>query len=204
MRRTLIALLWIGVSGCNAGERPHPSPRDSAANASTSTAVTDTTPSMDTLLRRFQAGLPHQDTLAGTSPTREALTRRYLEAVGRFDTSALRDMHITRAEYAYVYFPSSTMMRPPYELPPDVAWLLHTAESNKGIGRVMRRFGGQQLQLDSVRCPGDPRREGPNTVWRNCLVRYRAEGEPAREQPLFAAIIERNGRFKFFSYATPL
>ena len=159
---------------------------------------------MDTLLHRFQAGLPPQDTLAGTSPTREALTRRYLAAVARFDTSAVRDMHITRAEYAYVYFPSSKLMKPPYELPPDVAWMLHTAESNKGMGRVMERFGGQQLRFESVRCPGEPLREGANVVWRGCVVRYRGENEREAEQSLFAAIIERDGQFKFFSYANPL
>jgi hypothetical protein len=35
-------------------------------------------------------------------------------------------------------------------------------------------------------------------------VRYRDSGGAERDQPLFAAIIEREGRFKFFSYATPL
>ena len=55
-----------------------------------------------------------------------------------------------------------------------------------------------------MRCPGEPLREGLNIVWRDCVVRYRGEGDGERERPLFAAIIEREGRFKFFSYATPL
>jgi hypothetical protein len=96
------------------------------------------------------------------------------------------------------------MMKPPYELPPDVAWLLLSAESGKGITAVLRRFGGQRLELQSVRCPGEALREGPNVVWRDCVVRYRGEGDTERERPLFAAIIERRGRVKFFSYATPL
>jgi hypothetical protein len=113
-------------------------------------------------------------------------------------------MHITRAEYAYLYFPSSTMMKPPYDLPPDVAWLLLRAESNKGIGSVMRRFGGRTLTFERVQCPGEPLREGSTIVWRDCVVRFRAQGGSPEERPLFAAIIERDGRFKFFSYATPL
>lgn len=198
MLRSFIILLFTTTAfACNA-----------AGNSDTSLpdygVASDSAISMDTLLHRFQAGLPRHDTLTGTAPTREALTRRYLAAIARFDTGAVRGMHITRAEYAYFYFPSSKMMKPPYELPPDAAWLLHTAESNKGIGSVMRRFGGQHLQFESVRCPGEPLREGPNTIWRDCVVRYRGQGEPAREHPLFAAIIERDGRFKFFSYATPL
>jgi hypothetical protein len=206
MLRSFIVLLFTTTAlGCNAaGDSDSSRPESSAAHTSPPSAAADSAISMDTLLHQFQAGSPRYDTLTGTSSTREALTHRYLVALARFDTSALRQMHITRAEYAYVYFPSSTMMKPPYELPPDVAWLLLTAESNKGIASVMRRFAGQALTFESVRCPGEPLREGPNIVWRDCVVRYRGEGAGVRERPLFAAIIERGGQFKFFSYATPL
>lgn len=206
MRSSFTALLFITTTfGCTARENSDASAPDSRRDeAPVATAAADSTMSMDALLRRFQTGQPRPDSLAATSRSREALTRRYLEALASSDTSALRDMHITRAEYAYLYFPSSKMMEPPYELPPDAAWLLHTAESNKGIGSVMRRFGGQKLALQGVRCPGEPLREGPNIVWRDCLVHYRGERDGVHERPLFAAIIERGGRFKFFSYATPL
>lgn len=175
-----------------------------AAAAARPGIVVDSALPMDTLLRRFQAGLEEPRTLSDAFASREDLTREYLDAVARSDTAALRRMHITRAEYAFLYFPASKMMKVPYELPPEVAWLLLSAESAKGLTSVLNRFGGQRLELQRERCPGEPLREGPNIVWRDCLVRYRAKGEPAREQPLFAAIIERNGRFKFFSYATPL
>ena len=179
-----------------------------AANTDTPRAradiVVDSALPMDTLLRRFQAGLEHPRQLSHASPSREELTRLYLDAIARSDTAALRDMHISRAEYAFLYFPVSQMMREPYELPPDVAWLLLSAESGKGISATLRRFGGQRLELGTVRCPGEALREAPNVVWRDCVVRYRVEGGAEREQPLFAAILEREGRFKFFSYATPL
>lgn len=205
LKSVIVVLLATTAFGCSAAGNSDASlPESSVAAASPSNAPADSVLSMDTLLRRFQTGLPRPDTLTASSPTREALTRRYLNALARFDTSALREMHITRAEYAYLYFPPSKMMKPPYELPPDVAWLLLTGESNKGIRTVMGRFGGQQLEFESVRCPGEPLREPPNLVWRDCVVRYRGEGEGVRERQLFAAIIERGGRFKFFSYATPL
>lgn len=177
---------------------------DEVRAASPPSVVVDSALAIDTLLRRFQATLEPTEQLVSAAPSREALARRYLDALARADTNALRALHISRAEFAYLYFPTSKMMKPPYELPPDVAWLLLTAESNKGIGVAVRRFGGQQLKLESVRCPGDPLREGPNVVWRDCLVRYRRDGSAERERPLFAAIIERDGQFKFFSYATPL
>jgi hypothetical protein len=159
---------------------------------------------MDTLLRRFQTGLEEPPHLTEAFASREALTRAYLDAVARTDTAALRRIHITRAEYAFLYFPASKMMTPPYELPPEVAWLLLSAESSKGLTTVLHRFGGQELELRRVHCPGEPLREGQTIVWRDCVVRYGGEGDSERERPLFAAIIERDGRFKFFSYATPL
>lgn len=202
----LILLLASGTAlGCRAADGPEASSSDAkAAYATDSSRGSDSVLSMDTLVRRFQAGMPRPDSLGGTASSPAALTGRYLDAVRRFDTTALRVMHISRAEYAYLYFPHSKMMKPPYELPPDAAWLLHTAESNKGIAAVMRRLGGHTLELEGVRCPGESFRDGPNIVWRNCLVRYREPGAAPVERPLFAAIIERDGRFKFFSYATSL
>lgn len=204
--KNLILLLASGTAlGCTAADSPEASPSSSKSPPATdSSRRRDSVFSMDTLLRRFQAGMPRPDSLGGTASSPAALTRRYLDAVRRFDTTVLRDMHITRAEYAYLYFPQSKMMKPPYELPPDAAWLLHTAESNKGIAAVMRRLGGHTLELESVRCPGESLRAGPYIVWRDCLVRYRERGAAPVERPLFAAIIERDGRFKFFSYATSL
>jgi len=79
-----------------------------------------------------------------------------------------------------------------------------SAESGKGISAILRRFSGKPLELRGVRCPGEPLREGTNIVWRDCVVRYQDERGAERERPLFAAIIERAGEFKFFSYATPL
>lgn len=205
MRTLWFALcVVVAVAGCKDAGNRDPSLLDTALQAASSANAVGSVAPTDVLLRQFQAGVPRQDTLTGASPTREALTRRYLRALAQSDTAALRDMHITRAEYAHLYFPSSKMMSPPYELPPDVAWLLLTTESNKGIRAIMRKFEGQELTLESVRCPGDPLREDPNVVWRDCVVRYRGEGDAVRERPLFAAIIERDGRFKFFSYATNL
>lgn len=198
-------MVTVGVVGCVTGDGSDPSGSGAAdTNVAASSTAEGAIESMETMLHRFQHGVPRVDSLSGVSSSAEALTRRYLEAVARFDTTTLRDVHVTRAEYAHLYFPSSKMMAPPYELPPDVAWMLHTSESNKGIASILRRFGGQRLELEAVRCPGEALHEGPNTVWRDCIVQYRARGGPPREEPLFAAIIERGGRFKFFSYASSL
>lgn len=204
MRFSNVFVVLAVFLGCTGVDRSEPSEAGAADSSPTASSAEGAVESMEAMLRRFQNGVPRVDSLSGASSSPEALTRRYLEAVAGSDTTTLRAMHISRAEYAYLYFPSSTMMAPPYELPPDVAWMLHTSESNKGIASILRRLGDGPLELGEVRCPGEPLREGPNIVWRDCIVHYRARGGPPRGEPLFAAIIEREGRFKFFSYATSL
>ena len=198
----LLVLLALLAGGCReqsrragATDTPRSTPPDITIDSALPT---------ETLLRRFQADLEEPARLSPSASSRDELTRLFLDAVARSDTGALRELHITRAEYAFLYFPESQMMRPPYELPPDVAWMLLSAESGKGISVVLRRFAGKRLKLRGVRCPGELLREGRSIVWRDCVVRYQDDGGPEQERPLFAAIIERAGEFKFFSYATPL
>ncbi len=198
----LLLLFVLLADGCREQSRregPSDTPRSTPPDITTDSALPT-----ETLLRRFQAALEKPAHLSPSASSREELTRRYLNAVARSDTATLRALHITRAEYAFLYFPESQMMRPPYELPPEVAWMLLSAESGKGISAILRRFGGKPLELLDVRCPGERLREGTNIVWRDCVVRYQDEGGTEQERPLFAAIIERAGEFKFFSYATPL
>lgn len=186
-------------------------PRDSASTTDSSPArlseragaVADSAPPMDTLLHRFQRGLLQPLALAHTASSHEELTRRFLRALASWDTAALRDLHITKAEYAYLYFPESRMMAPPYDLDPEVAWMLHASESNKGISGVLHRYGGRTLTFEAVECSGEPLRDGASTVWRACMVSVR-ENETRRTLPLFAATIEREGSVKIFSFASPL
>jgi hypothetical protein len=73
--------------------------------------------------------------------------------------------------------------------------------SEKGIGRALRRFGGERLVLRGYWCDAGPERQGPNLIWTGCVVRLDAAPDGLR---LFGAIIERAGRFKFLSYANAL
>src|SRR3712207_7674926 len=44
---------------------------------------------------------------------------RFVRAVETSDTTALRDLALSRAEFAYLYYPESPLSRRPYEEPPD-------------------------------------------------------------------------------------
>lgn len=159
---------------------------------------------IDEQLRQFQAGVARVDTLAGAAPSREALVRRFVAALEARDTAALRAMHLSRAEYAYLYYPTAAVARPPQQLDPETAWLLLTLESDKNVRRAIARLGGRTLGYAGHTCPAAPTVEASNRLWQGCAVRWRAAGGAVDSLPLFGPVLERDGRFKFVSYRNKL
>lgn len=152
-------------------------------------------------LRRFMADLPRVSALEGGAASRDELVAAFVRAVERNDTAAIGRMHVSRAEYAYLYFPTSIYMEEPYRQPPATAWLLNAGNSEKGASRVLRRLGGHELGWRAYRCSTQAR-EGDNSFFGACTVEYRDPQEGTRvSRKLFGSIIERDGRYKFLSYA---
>lgn len=199
MRRPLLAalLLALGTTACS---QPGAKPQQ-AAGADTAPGEQATPASIDSALASFREGLPVVTRLEHGQLSRDALVENFVRAVERNDTAAVSRMHVSRAEYAYLYFPTSIYMREPYAQPPAIAWLLTSQNSEKGISRVLRRLGGRQIGFAGYRCAEESREDG-NTFWRSCALTYR---DPRDRTPvtrrLFGAIIERDGRYKFLSYA---
>jgi len=140
---------------------------------------------------------------AGAAATRDELVDRYVHALETADTAAFGAMSITTAEFAWLYYPFTHYIRPPYELDPDVVWLLISENARKGMGRALREHGGRALGFTGYRCGSVPERIGPNLLWNGCLLDVTIDGRVVTLR-LFASIIERDGRFKFMSYANDL
>jgi hypothetical protein len=82
-------------------------------------------------------------------------------------------------------------------------WFQLRTESEKGIGRLFDRLGGQALRYVGHGCPAASR-HGGNRVWEGCTVaRVGADGDTVRQR-LFGAIVERGGRYKFVGYGNDL
>lgn len=151
-------------------------------------------------LRRFQEGLERPAHLVGGATSREALVRGFVDRLSQRDTAALRSMLLTRAEFAYLVYPTSMYTRPPYRSAPGLVWLQLAQGSAKGLTRLLR----EDVQVRGYaghRCPEPPVLDGASTLWRQCGVRVTlGEGE-AIEARLFGVIVEHDGRFKFASFA---
>jgi hypothetical protein len=109
-------------------------------------------------------------------------------------------MVVSRDEYGGLYYPTSIYVRKPYELAPDVAWMLNAEASAKGRRRLQQRLGGRNLELIRWVCAADSR-EGRNRFLTDCTVSYTTDAGPVEKRQLFAAIMERDGQYKFLSLA---
>ena len=177
--------------------------RDSAPARAEAARVVDSILPREETLVRFRTGMPHVSSLAGGAPSRDALVRRFVEALARADTAALGSLLLTRAEFAWLYYPTNPQGLPPYNLPPGLMWDMLSLRSAKGLRRALAEYGGRHLGYTGYTCDSGVSRQGQNVVVGPCAVHLGAPGGPATLR-LFGLLVEREGRYKFVSYANEL
>jgi hypothetical protein len=167
--------------------------------------VIDSALPIETLTARFRATLPDTPTtLAGGEASPERLTRALLGALSAQDTATIRRLVLNRSEFGWLYYPHTRYTKRPYELGPELLWIQVNENSEKGIVRLLRRYGGSRLRFEALACPDSSSVEGPNTITGPCHVTFAAADSAARTLQIFGSIMARDGRFKFVSYANEL
>lgn len=164
--------------------------------------VIDSVIPIDEALRRFRAGLPVATELDSTAArSRDALVHAFAAAIAARDTARLRALTLSRAEFAYLYYPFTPYVRRPYELAPETLWFLGQQASDKGLRRVVERLGGPAFRIAAYACDDTAAVQGRNRLWQHCAVAYTAGTDTGQtRRRLFGTIVERDGRFKFLSY----
>ena len=208
LRALCLAFLGaIALPSCDPRDASHgPAVAERSGIAALPAGVTKSEPlprvfTLDEKLAMLREGLEAPATLSGGATSREALVRRFVEAVEQRDTASVREMVLDRAEFAWLYYPTSPYTRAPSLQEAPLAWFLVVENSQKGITRVFNRFGASRIRYAGHRCDPEPAREGDNVFWRDCVVVLETPSEGAVTRRLFGNIVEREGRFKFFSYA---
>jgi hypothetical protein len=203
MKRTCFVTLALGLvaaTACDPAGGGDPEPPQTSAAAP---VRVDSVLPREEEMRRFTAGLAGRpEKLTGGEGSIEALSRALLAAVAEGDSAALRRMHLSRAEFAYLYYEHTPVSKPPYDLPPGLMWLQIERGTEVGLGSTLRDLRGTRARFQGVRC-GAPRPQGPNTLHPGCAVRYAGPDGEVRERVLFGPVLERGGHFKFVSYAVP-
>jgi hypothetical protein len=204
-RKIALGLACAFACGACAGEAEWEPPVETEAAAVPASspdagAVVDTVLPMDVMLARFRAGLSDPTRLEHGAETRDALVARIVSALQASDSAAFEAIAVDRAEFAWLYFPTAPIARPPYEVPPGLAWFRIQEGNRKGVFRALREFGGLRLELLGYRCDSDPRVEGDNRIWVGCTLDLAREGEKLSIR-LFESILERDRRFAVLSFA---
>ena len=206
--KTAIAWLMIvlGASACDGRPDEHRSgvgDRPVATGVAPTPQHVDSAIPIDEALRRFRRDLPPEKALRGGFGSREALVREFVRALEVRDTAALRRMVLKPGEFAWLYYPSSPLSRPPYELAPALMWFQLQGESEKGASRLFSDRAGPALRYAGHTC-APPRVEGKNRIHSSCELRRVTTARDSVAERLFGLIIERDGHYKFVSYANRL
>jgi hypothetical protein len=196
---TLKALLGASVLALAACGSP-----DARADLPESGRVVDSILPREEALRRFREGLAPVDSLAGGAGSRDELVAAFVRAIAAADTAAIARMAVSRAEFAYLYYPTAVEGKPPYDLEPGLMWFTLYERSNEGARDALKRYGGHPMHLLGYDCGKGEHREDRNTIYGPCAVRWRTQAGDTVSVRLFSKILERDGRFKFLSYANPL
>jgi hypothetical protein len=212
MHRSSALVALIAVLACEGGTArtrdglaaPAGSDALAVVRVSTSSAAATVPPAVPAALGRFRdrAG-PQPDGLSDAATDRDEIVARYVRALEAADTAAFGPLSVSAAEFGWLYYPHSMYVRPPHALDVDVAWMLIAENSRKGIGRSLREYGGRPLGFTGYRCAAEPVIAGPNRLWHECFLEVRSDGAAVTRR-FFGVILERQGRFKFLSYANDL
>jgi hypothetical protein len=184
MKSYVIAVLVVG-GAAGSGERADVDPRMIEVRADgvvipsrdsllkTPGYVVDSlfTPEED--LRRFRATIsgPAPTALVGGAPSTDALLRRYWTLLTQRDTLAMTSLVVSRAEYAYLYFPFSREAAA--GMPPAAGWELILAQSGRGLTRALlhtERLAPTNARVVGTLCSDSPLIVGQGRLYGPCGV----------------------------------
>ena len=191
VQHQLIALLSLAACGTDASARG-------------ADVTIDSIVPREVALAQFQAGEPKVTWLAGGATSRDALVREFVAALTTPDTAALRRLTLSRAEFAWLYYPTTPQGQPPYDLSPGLMWTMLELHGERGLRHALEAFGGMPARYAGHTCDARSSHEGANTVYGPCTVRLAIARGDTVEQRLFGLIIARDRRFKFVSLANKL
>ena len=188
-----VALLALAVSACN------------TVNAGAAErAVVDSALSRDSALARFRGSGERVMKLSAGAASKRELVGAWVAAVERSDLPALRRLVLSRAEFGWLFYPTTPQGLPPYDVAPDLLWDMLARQTDAGMDYVLKRFGSRPLRLARLDCGEAPSVEGENRLWGPCVITVvRGAGDSVSAR-LTGPIVEREGRFKFVSYTNDL
>lgn len=135
-----------------------------------------------------------------SEPSIDALAHAVLQAVAARDVLTLRRLALDETQFRQHVWPELPASRPERNLPFSYVWGdLHT-KSSTNLDRVLSTYGGRTYTLDRIRFTGGTTQYRTFVVHRDSSLEVHDEKGRRETIQLFGSVIEKDGRFKVFSY----
>lgn len=212
-----VALLAIGAQGAGCAPQParvDPEAREAAAQARIAHArevASATLPegAMEAArLGYVTEGIPASlaaPSLSNAFASIEDLAATVLDGIQHGRGQALWNLAITREEFRDVVYPVLPASRPERNTPMEYVWSDLRHKSSASLNATLAEHGGRHYELVRVDFVAPEQRQrdyGAFRVHRDARVVVEREDGSEVALDLFGSVIERNGRFKVFSYVT--
>lgn len=200
VRNVVIACAGSLGTGCSRdGTKIGNSATESVAAKSAGTVVDSVLP-REIEIARFRMGLSEVTELSNALPSRDALVDAFVKRLAARDTVKLGELALTKSEFAWIYYPSSPIGKPPYDLSPALMYFQFDGNNRKGFVKLIDDRSEKDLKVVGFSCASTEMQD-KNIVYSQCTFkRLQAPGDTLTEL-LFGGIIERNGKFKLLNFA---
>jgi hypothetical protein len=152
------------------------------------------------LVAALACGCSRPPALANTFSSEHALADRVLGALAARDIAALQALSLSEREFREAVWPELPSSRPEMNVPVEYAWRTLAQNSAGHLYETIRAHGGRRYDLVRVQFDRETSRYGSFTVLRGSRLIVRDERGTQLHLRLFGSILERDGRFKLFSY----
>jgi hypothetical protein len=155
-----------------------------------------------------EAGVPASRAaapLSNTFDSIEALAAAVLEGIERNRGSALWSLAINEEEFRGVVWPVLPASRPERNTPFEYTWGALQFKSSNALSTTLAKYQGHRHELVRVEFAAHEQRQrdfGAFLVHRDARVLVKKADGNEVWLDLFGSVIERDGRFKVFSYVT--
>ena len=123
-----------------------------------------------------------------------------LDAFAKRDIEQLRALALSEDEFRDQIWPGLPAARPERNVPVTYVWGDLHQKSDARLRALMAERGGHRLELVELRFDGETSRYATGTVRREPTFVVRDERGNTQELRLCGSIVEKEGRWKVFSY----
>jgi hypothetical protein len=138
--------------------------------------------------------------LSETFGSADETVRAVLEGLAARDRDALLTLALDEHEFRRVVWPELPSSRPEMNVPLDYAWRRLRQNSHTQLAFTLAEHGGRYYSLVGVRFRGGTTRYATFAVHRDTELEVLDPSGAAQTLRLFGSLLERNGRWKVFSY----